>query len=241
MKKAIFLTAFDRLPYLQETLYSWDRVRDLHNWHFVAMIEPSPVQEQVRQEFEEFILRSGILDFEIRINPQVYGVLHHPWVGFEQLFSQNYDFVVRAEDDLVVADDVLEFFNHVAYEFLDEPSVATAQAYSGSLWGDPGDIRLSDDFSPWVWGTWRDRWKNLLGPTWDHDYSTYNGSPGQQAGWDWNINTRIFPEHDLRSAMPLVSRSNNIGVSGVHGTAENFVTIRDFVQEREPVNFFMGD
>lgn len=241
MKKSLFLTAYDRIPYLQETLYSWSAVRDLQNWHFVAMIEPSPVQEQVKQEFEEFVLRTGLTDYDIRINPEVYGVLHHPWVGFEQQFSLGYDFVIRAEDDLIVTDDVLEFFNHAAYEFADEPTVATAHAFSGFQYGNPGDLRLLDEFCPWVWGTWRDRWKNLLGPTWDHNYSTFNEKPGHQAGWDWNINTRLFPEHDLRSVVPISSRSNNIGVQGVHGTDANFITIRDFEQHREPVNFFMGD
>lgn len=241
MKRALFLTAYNRVAYLQQTLHSWETVRGLKDWHLVVMIEPSVVQDQIQEEVLYFCERLGLTDYQIYVNPERYGVLHHPWVGFERLLGPGvYDFVVRAEDDLVVSDDILEFFEWASEEYRDDPSVATVQAYSEGS-GGASEVELLPAFSPWVWGTWRNVWRNLIGPTWDHDYSTFNGSPGHQSGWDWNLNTRIFPNKNLRSVTPRLSRSNNIGVHGIHGTAENFVQALEFHSHVEPQQYQQKD
>ena len=241
MKKAVFLTAYNRLDYLRQTLETWKTVRGQEDWHFVAMIEPYEGGSTVVRMFEDFFQETNWGSYLIHVNPQRYGVLHHPWVGFENLFNndaigQNYDFVLRAEDDLLVSDDILEFFSWAAETYQDNKQVATVHSFSHGE-GDPADVVLSDGFSPWIWGTWQDRWMEYLGPTWDHDYSTFNGHPGNQSGWDWNINTRLFPKMNLRSVVPVVSRSDNIGVFGTHGTAENFVRLPDFQQHQPRVSY----
>lgn len=239
MKKAVFLTTYNRLPYLQQVLESWSHVRASEDWDLVAMIEPSPIAGQIVEEFDEFKRANQHLfrGVEVHVNPRVYGVLHHPWVGFERLLSmKNYDFVVRAEDDLVVSDDILEFFNFASEHYYETEDIATVHAFSTDS-GDPASVVESQFFSPWLWGTWRNRWQNLIGPTWDHDYSTFNEFSGNQSGWDWNLNTRIFPKLDLRSARPLVSRANNIGVHGIHGTPDNFVQSESFQAHRPAVTF----
>lgn len=222
MRKAVFLTAYNRIPYLQQTLASWEDVDGQEDWDFIASVEPSPVQQQVVEEFEEFFSKTNFNLAEVRVNEKLEGVLHHPWMCFEGLFGfGRYDFVVRAEDDLVVSNDILEFFSWAAHNYQGDPQVATVHAYSSDD-GPINAVRKSEAFSPWLWGTWRNRWRDLIGPTWDHDYSTYNGFPGNQSGWDWNLNTRIFPQYDLRSIVPVTSRANNIGVYGTHGTSDNF-------------------
>lgn len=174
MKRAMFLTAYDRPQYLIETLKSLRAVRGFTEWPLYVKIEPSHMQEALLDIVREL----EHPDIHVNVNPQRYGVLHHPWVGFEQLFSR-YDFVVRLEDDLPVSSDLLEYFEWASevYEF--HPRVATVLGYTEEDGSDDG-VRLSAEFCPWVWGTWRDRWKSVIGPTWDHDYSTYNGYPGNQ-------------------------------------------------------------
>jgi len=237
MRKALFLTAYNRVPYLQQTLASWEHVRGQEEWDFVASIEPSPIQQQIYEELEEFVAKSKFGTADIRINQNVEGVLHHPWMCFQGLFDfGRYDFVARAEDDLVVADDILEFFSWAAESYKGDPQVATVHAYSQRK-GPINAVYKSEAFSPWLWGTWRNRWLDLIGPTWDHDYSTYNDFPGNQSGWDWNLNTRIFPEMDLRSIVPVCSRADNIGVWGVHGTESNFEQSGNFQFHYPPVQF----
>lgn len=232
MRRSLFLTAYNRPSYLQQTLESWLTVRELEDWHVVFMIEPSHVTEKVMRLCEKFVWMRELNNFEIVVNPQIYGVLHHPWVGFERLLmAQNFDFVVRAEDDLVVSNDVLEYFTWAAQEYRGHESIAAVQAYTDGT-GPEDAAALVPEFNPWVWGTWRDRWQAFIGPTWDHDYSTYNGFPGNQSGWDWNLNTRLYPLHDLLSVAPLASRVDNIGIHGIHGTADNHRTSPSFVRDR---------
>jgi hypothetical protein len=239
MKKAIFLTAYNRPQYFEQVLQSWQAVRGIEDWDIYVQIEPNAFAEEqadmVRHAF------SGHSSVEVLINPQIYGVLHNPWVGFERLFmAKRYDFVVRGEDDLMVSADILEYFDFCSEKFKNDPSVAAVLGYTDDTGNDSHEIYLSDSFDPWVWGTWFDRWEAFLGPTWDHDYSTFNGQPGNQAGWDWNINTRLYPQHGLKSAIPARSRVHNIGVSGTHAIPEEYHTSPSYAPDHGKRDFALA-
>lgn len=225
MKKALLLTAYDRVEYLEQTLQSWQQVRDFENWALHVMLEPSPVQEQMIDILYKYAHDKTF----ISINPRKYGVLHAPWVGFERLF-RTYDFVVRIEDDLIVSTDILEYFDFCSELTLPD-NVVTVHGYTPKSLSEYS-VHPEQRFDPWVWGTWRKPWQEIIGPSWDHDYSTYNIMPGYQSGWDWNLNTRIFPKLDLFGLYPGQSRVQNIGMYGVHGTPDNFTQSPSFVQDR---------
>lgn len=233
MKKALFITAADRDAYFRETMESWKNVRGFSDWPVYIRLEPTGgLQSHI-----EIIEGLGLDNVQWQINPRVYGVLHHPWVGFEELFALEYDFVVRGEDDLPVADDILEYFDWAAEEYKDDKDIAIVLSFTGTGEGDPSLVRRTSGFNPWVWGTWKDRWEEFIGPTWDHDYSTYNGTPGNQSGWDWNLNTRILPQMGKSTVVPVVSRVQNIGVWGVHGTPANHFSVPNFNYHIDPVEY----
>lgn len=242
MKRAFILTAYNRPEYLAPVLDSLRSVRNWEDWHVVFSIEPSPVLHEIQRLIAPFLAKIRTeTSFEVIVNPERYGVLHHPWVGFERLFrEQGFDFVVRAEDDVLIANDTLEYFKWVSETYQDDPQIATAHAFSEGTQGDTAEVIRTPGFNPLVWGTWNDRWSDTLGPTWDHDYSTFNGHPGNQSGWDWNINTRLFPEKGWNSIRPVVSRSAHIGVIGTHGTAENFQELDGFSLTQNRQDFFEG-
>lgn len=229
LKKALFITAANRPNYFRETINSWRKARGFYDWNVVVRLEPSNFISEHKAIVDELEHPK----IQTLVNPQVYGVLHHPWVGFEELF--NYcDFVVRAEDDLTVSDDILEFFEWTAETYREDQEIAAAVGYSPVVGHDPDSAHRESYFSPWVWGTWHDRWHDFISPTWDHDYSTYNGSPGNEAGWDWNLNTRVLPDRNKKTIRPEISRVQNIGVWGVHGTPENFATAPSFFEHHDP-------
>jgi hypothetical protein len=240
-RPALLLTAFDRPQYLAPVLDSWSGVRGLHDWHLRVAVEPSSARDAVVELVDAFVRRTGHPDTEVVLNPERLGVLENPYVHLDALFAADHGFVVRTEDDLVVSDDVLELFAQVAGTYADDPSVATAHAFSRDAPGpeSPGPevLARTSEFCPWVWGTWRDRWLNLIGPTWDRDYSTYNGSPGFETGWDWNLNTRVFPTYGLHAVAPAVSRVRNIGKVGEHGTPDDLVPAPTFVAHQPPQRF----
>lgn len=231
----MLLTAYDRPHYLQPVLESWARARGLGAWHLRIAVEPSPVLDEVVAQLEDFVRVAGVPDVDLQVNPVRLGVAENPYRHLGALFDAGHGFVVRAEDDLVVADDVLELFAYVAAAYAGDSSVVSAHAFSaaGEIGNDAAALRRTPAFCPWVWGTWRDRWDGVVGPTWDRDYSTWNGSPGYESGWDWNLNTRVLPARGLVAVEPLVSRVDNIGVVGVHGTRENAPARPPFGPHRE--------
>ena len=237
-RHAVLLTAFDRPHYLAPVLDSWAGVRGLDDWHLRVAVEPSDVRDEVVALVDAFVRRTGHTDTEVVLNPTRLGVLENPYVHLEALFTAGHEFVVRTEDDLLVSDDVLELLRHVASTYGEDRSVATAHAFSpGPAGPGPEEMRRESAFCPWVWGTWRDRWTDLLGPTWDRDYSTYNVSPGFETGWDWNLNTRIFPSHGLSAVSPAASRVRNIGEVGEHGTPDDLVPAPSFVAHVAPQRY----
>jgi hypothetical protein len=238
VRPAVLLTAFDRPRYLEPVLASWAEVRGLHDWHVRVAVEPSAARDEVVDQVDAFVRRTGHADTEVVLNPTRLGVLENPYVHLDALFRAGHGFVVRAEDDLLVSDDVLELFGHVERAYVGDPAVATAHAFSpGARGPGPDELVRSAEFCPWVWGTWRDRWLDLVGPTWDRDYSTYNVSPGFETGWDWNLNTRVLPAHGLHAVAPAVSRVRNIGEVGEHGTPEDLVPAPTFVPHQPPQRF----
>lgn len=228
-------TVYDRVNYFQQTLYTWRDVRGLQDWDVVFSIEPSPVLHNMLEEIQLFIEDTGI-DATIIVNPERYGVLHHPWVALQNLFiNDSYDFVVRAEDDLIVSDDILEYFSWAAEQYKDDDDVATVHGMSFDQHGEnPERVARVAGFNPWIWGTWREHWLEYISPSWDHDYSTFNVYPGNQSGWDWNLNTRVFPALKFVGIYPEVSRVDNIGVYGTHGTQENYQPSPSFRKNLSP-------
>lgn len=218
MKKAIMLTVFDRTEYLSEVLKSWSDVRATEGWEFFISIDggvdPTPVLEIINEYIEDIPINV----WEQEIN---YGVLMHPYVVLNELFTEmEYDFVLRTEDDLVVSADILEYFNWASEEFQNDSNVSTVHAFSDREQGIPSHVSKKQSFNPWVFGTWSDRW-NFLKDNWDYDYSTNSGQELVQSGFDWNFNLRVYPEHGLYGVFPEASRVLNIGAWGVHGTPEN--------------------
>lgn len=223
---ALFFTAYDRPDYLRQTLRSWESVRGIQDWHVVFRVEPSERQHEIRDLFQVFAETMMLPSYEIIINEHRLGVLEHPYVGFNELF-QRFNFVVRAEDDLLVSDDILEYFSWAAEEYEHDIDVATINGFSKLSGTDSGVFR-QQRFNPWIWGTWKYVWDRLLEPTWDHDYSTFNGVPGVESGWDWNIDTRLLAQNGYSCIYPRNSRVQNIGLWGVHGTPDNLLTAASF-------------
>ncbi len=217
MRRALLLTAYDRPRYLAEVLRSLAAADGLDGWHVRVAVEPGERQQEVLA-----LVHGALPDADVHVNPERLGVAVNPHRHLSALFADGFDFVARTEDDLVVADDVLRLLEHCSTRCVDDAEVAVACAFSPAEAGaDPALLHRTTAFSPWLWGTWRDRWESLIGPTWDLDYSTWNDSPGFESGWDWNLNTRVLPAHGLTTIAPLASRVQNIGVVGQHGTAEN--------------------
>lgn len=236
MNRRLVFTAYDRPHYFHGSIGSWFYARGWADWQPAVHLEPSPVREYMSEIAESAGAR-------VHHNPQRLGVLHNPWTALDAAFNTDADFAVLAEDDILVSNDILDYFTWAA-DTLHGRHILAVCAFNPAKTVQPGDehtITTTRQFSPLIWGTWKDRWCSVLRDTWDHDYSS--GTPAQpQSGWDWNINLRVMG--DWRNAVPLASRSDHIGRhGGTHTTVFTFGSSRaaTFTLNRPPGTFKMLD
>jgi hypothetical protein len=217
VKRSLVFTAYNRPQYFTPVMASWAAVRGFADWDPVVFLEPSPVQ----QEMTRIAAAAGA---GVWANPHRRGVSDNPWYALDTAFTvgEGSDFAVLAEDDVLVSDDVLEYFSWAAQRFRRE-HILTVCAASFATTCPPDqeqDTVRSGQFCPLVWGTWADRWTAVLRDSWDHDYSS--GTATQpQCGWDWNIGLRVMG--DWQVIAPAASRSVHIGADGgAHCTPAHF-------------------
>jgi hypothetical protein len=223
----------DRPGYLAETLDSWSAVRGLSAWPFRFVVEPGGELARCREVIEEFSRRGVAREVEVEVNPERRGVRANPHHALSAAFATGPGFVVVCEEDIVVGDDVLELFDAVT----DDPEVLAVCAFSPLSAPQPAEVLADGGFSAWVWGTWADRWHDLLDPRWfEAARAPWDGAG---AGFDFGIE-RIAAATGLRFLAPLASRSDNIGRDGgVHALPEDFEASRapTFVPHRDPVTW----
>lgn len=258
---AVIVTARSRPAYLRQVLASWQRARGLdrlRSFTFALGYDPDAFTAQVRV-IDAFRRDTGLGD---RVRVKVDSDAARKSNGMHRAIAEaaNHvlqdpavEFLVFGEEDITVSADVLEYMSWARREFASQGAVAAVCAHTaaGQGWhkrepaGDAGAdqeaVRLLQDFSPWVWGTWRLRWEKLLEPTWDYDVTS--GGP-MDSGYDWNIATRVLPEGGLVCAVPDASRSQNIGRHGGWASSEEtwaFSQAASFRPDREPVTYRLED
>ena len=97
----IAFTVNNRPHYLKETLASWEAVRGIGDAHLVFRCEPHcPEAVSLCQEVT-------FADRIVTVNRERSGVLANPWHALEQGSALG-EFVILAEEDLIVSPDVLE-------------------------------------------------------------------------------------------------------------------------------------
>lgn len=232
MKRSIVMTVCQRPYYLKPVLDGWEKVRGVRDWPFIFMVEPTPTRDAMLRIIEEFDHPNKI----VIQNPVRLGVLSNPHAGLNNAFYMyDSDFVVLAEEDLLPSTNALEYFEFGSNQCRGMPSVLAVCAQGE---GDqPDQLEFKASFKVWLWGTWKDRWENLLSDTWDHNYSS-----GDQmtSGWDWNIELRIIPQYHLMCLFPKASLVDNLGKwGGAHAIADEYDATRPigFVQEIDPISF----
>lgn len=232
MKISVVFTAYQRPHYLQETLASWAEVRGIDDVQLYLYLEPSDVMPEMLG-----VIKDSGLPIETTLNETRLGVLVNPWTALNDVFRRTgAGFTVLAEEDIVVSQDVLEYFTEATARCGPQRALGVC-AFSERSSGDVDMIYLAHHFSPLIWGTWGETWFQHLRDTWDKDYSTHNGIPGVEAGWDYQL-VRTSNRTNLPFVHPEVSRSKHIGqFGGAHATPETWASLscNTFQLTRDPV------
>jgi hypothetical protein len=216
----VAFTVNNRPAYLRETLESWSRVRGIGDTELLFQCEPDC------DEAIEVCRSADFAPAHYAVNARRAGVLGNPWLALNRAFDWD-AFVILAEEDMVVSPDVLEYFTW-AQRYREDPSVLGVTTYQhheqpGGLAGaGPADWTRDDQWHFWVWGTWRDRWENLLRNSWDLTYTENGGGPLQR-GWDWGFRNRLVIGKGMKMIAPSMCRSQHTGrYGGAHCTPDQF-------------------
>lgn len=219
MKTSAFFTV-TREVYLREALASWRRVRGLAVLsHMTFRVEPNGQQDSCLEIIRDFA-DDIPCDVQVVLNDRVLGVRENPHAGFASEFAGGSDYVIYAEDDTVVASSYLEYQRWAAFAVQSDPS---ALAVCGFRHGDleiPPRVQpacLISGFVPIGWGTWKDRWENILQPRWFYDRPN---SHGHHVGWDWTLNEVILPELGMKCLFPHRSQTDHRGFNGENYTPD---------------------
>lgn len=232
---SIVLTAHRRPTYLRESLESWRKVRGVEDWRFYVFLEPTDRTEKMYEVLNDF---DDIIDGVV-LNEEKLGVLKNPHKAMSQSFESSADFTVLAEEDIVVTSDVLEYFTWAAETLQDDKKILAALAWSDHLYENDAqfsEVQTLEWFNPLIWGTWRDRWEEVLSPTWDLTY--------EWDGWDHHLNRQIIPDGGYSLVRPRYSRSQHIGKhEGTHMIPQNYLesTTAFFQPEIPGQNYFLVD
>lgn len=229
-------TVCDRPDYLEQALASWRRVRGVERHRFHFQVEPTlatPANVALIEQFGQDVLAP----VSWQVNPTLLGVHLNPYVAFIHGFGAA-DYVVLCEDDVVVSEDIVEYHEWASAAYVHDTELAAVCSYVHDGTGPFDHVLRTPAFAPLIWGTWRDRWDEYVGREWDKDGSTYNGTPGNNVGWDWNLNTRVCPRLGKKFLLPLMSRADHIGVVGTHSReGDAFTHARVFEPAVQPQRY----
>lgn len=194
----ITVSAYNRPAYLQQTLAALSKCDGIADCRVTVFFDPcEETQEQmdtvVRYGFESISVAQ-----RVGCNTAIQAAIAY---GFAYMGSE---FHVHLEDDTVPCRDALRWFAWARDAYRDEPAVMNVSGYQRISDGNLSGCGLRRWFTPWGWGTWRDRWAGLASGWAEHEPS-----------WDVQVN------HVLRAGryevFPTVSRIQNIGAEkGTH-------------------------
>lgn len=209
---------------MEQALASWSKVRGIGSAHLIFRVEPgNPDMLKLCGQAADFAGQVDVIE-----NFEKYGELGNPWHAIDTAFGYT-DFVIYAEDDDLVSSDILEYFAWCRDRFRERPEVLSVSAFrhhAGTL--EPAEVELSGAFTSWVFGFWHDRWQKHLRDDWDFDY--------RHRGWDWRIIDYWLGERNMKTVLPGRSRSQHIGIEGVHFRPGDYERLRsECFEEYQPV------
>jgi hypothetical protein len=205
-----FTVSCQRRAYLDRTLESWSRVRGIRDAGIVLCLEHYlPFR---KGEANAAVLEREFIGFEAEVaqlfpqarvvrNSTRQGCLLNTRRAMQYALGES-EFAVLAEEDIEVADDILEYFTWASERYRDDPGVLAVCAHSvRSRQEDPAQVALVPWFTPLVWGTWRREWGQML--------AVWQPPDGFPEGWDYRI--RHLTGKMVQCAYPAMSRAQHFG------------------------------
>jgi hypothetical protein len=215
-KRAISLITFQRENYLKETLESWRNARGIENYDFYIFIDRSENLQNILDVANNF-KKTSLFNVYITVNKiGQQGNWRNSFNAINSIINR-YEFVILAEDDVIVSNDSLEYFDYLIPIYQDSEDIISISAnYVNDNAFNDNSVFVINGFSGLVWGTWPKWWNKILKTAWSIP-------PENGIAWD-EVANLIVRGYDLRSVVPAVSRSQHIGKTGYYSDPEIYKT-----------------
>lgn len=203
MKPTVVFTTSSRLDCATRTLDSWQDVRGVADARLMFQCEPhAPMVDLV----------SAKADFgagtTIEVNTRWLGNEVNTFAALAAAFGTSTDFVIVAEDDVLVAQDALEYFAWASERYAADESVLSVSGFQNAVRGGTGEVFRRQWFVACVWGMWRRSWNQVR--------DRWPGGPTPHS-WDWYL-CEVMKASGQVAVEPCVTRGQHIGVTGAHGS-----------------------
>ena len=191
-----------RQKYLREALDSWARCS--RDSGLASAVRPGAVRANFPvAEFTQWANRT-FASAQVSVADTRLGCLKNTRRAMRLAFASGAEFAILAEEDLLVSQDVLEYFSWARDTYAAEEKVTVVCGHSlRTEGGGPDVVVRSSWFNPLVWGTWKDRWEGFIDPEW-------GPFEGNMESWDNNLRVKVATS-GRESVFPAYSRSLHIG------------------------------
>ena len=198
----VVMTLCSRPAYTRRVLDALARCDDIDRFPIAMLCEP--VSQEVMDLAAEFTklphVKAWTLVGQKRVgcNVNTYSALAY---GFD-----HHDRVIALEDDTVPGRDFLRFMDWGLDTYAGDPEVFSVCGYQRTPAAEVGhrnEVIRERWFTPWGWGTWRDRWESVR-DSWPAD--------DRQISWDTVIDK--LTRRGRFEVRPMLARIQNIGAEG---------------------------
>ncbi len=201
-RKAITLIAYNRPDYLKEVISALSQVKGIEDYRLFCGIDPGC------PKVVEMCRNIDFVESEIVVNPARFGVNYNNRRIIQHAFSKGSGFVVAVEDDIVLSRDALSLCNWF-HDWENRDAFLLMNLFAGDSSNEtPLRVESRRHFCPWGWCVTKQKYEEWIQPAWMRD----------TRGWDFSINQLIEREPSLKVLTPTLSRTRNIGRTGVHET-----------------------
>lgn len=231
--KTISISLFNRPDYTKEVLDALEKCTGVEEYKIFIKCEKlsHPKVEETIKVAQEFNHNNK----SVIINERRLGCSLNIWSCLDTAFSEtDTDFHIHFEDDTVPSRDCLKYFEWANKYFTNHKNVGAIAAYSRmvsciafqkiqkeklqeQIEYFKNLVRTISWFIPWGWGLHRNVWQHVL-----KDELLKRIKQPRYDSWDRHVRY-ILQENELLMALPVLSRSQNIGaLNGVHCPGPTF-------------------
>jgi len=201
-KKVITMTAYKRPEYTKRVLDGLKNCEGIKEFVLMPHVEPG------NEEVIEMIKAVDFMECDYSINNIRWDINENTFRALTHGFQES-DFVIHIEDDTVPSPDFLAYMYQMKTLYEVDKDVLTICAYNKYPMEkiDQKDYHMcfrKKWFTPWGWGTWKDRWEKFIEPDWHKN--------GDKLSWDEYMNHVLRGEKD--EVRPMLGRTQNIGAEG---------------------------